>query len=224
MLAGPGRDRRGAPVQTGATLTVMPSAATRRAQAGPRRSGEGVQAVRAAKSGADEARSRMAEIAEMAKDLDGSGRKGAGQGRAAAEAANFAACCRRRGSRLPEPTTRGRRWEGEVSGPGAQRREGPAGPAEGEPRGDRERRSRPAGNRDVTVKELPGLNHLFQTCKTGRPGGVRHDRGDVRPGRPGRDRRVALEAEVTWHTVCKVMPCPPGKAIRDAHSKTSTRR
>jgi hypothetical protein len=26
------------------------------------------------------------------------------------------------------------------------------------------------GNRDVTVKELPGLNHLFQTCKTGLPG------------------------------------------------------
>jgi pimeloyl-ACP methyl ester carboxylesterase len=26
------------------------------------------------------------------------------------------------------------------------------------------------GNTDVTVKELPGLNHLFQTCKTGLPG------------------------------------------------------
>jgi fermentation-respiration switch protein FrsA (DUF1100 family) len=26
------------------------------------------------------------------------------------------------------------------------------------------------GNADVTVKELPGLNHLFQTCKTGLPG------------------------------------------------------
>src|SRR5205823_14798697 len=24
-----------------------------------------------------------------------------------------------------------------------------------------------AGNKDVTVRELPGLNHLFQTCKTG---------------------------------------------------------
>ncbi len=24
-----------------------------------------------------------------------------------------------------------------------------------------------AGNKDVTVKELPNLNHLFQTCKTG---------------------------------------------------------
>ena len=23
------------------------------------------------------------------------------------------------------------------------------------------------GNRDVTIKEFPGLNHLFQTCKTG---------------------------------------------------------
>ena len=23
------------------------------------------------------------------------------------------------------------------------------------------------GNKDFTVKELPGLNHLFQTCKTG---------------------------------------------------------
>ena len=24
-----------------------------------------------------------------------------------------------------------------------------------------------AGNTQVTIKELPGLNHLFQTCKTG---------------------------------------------------------
>jgi len=24
-----------------------------------------------------------------------------------------------------------------------------------------------AGNRDVTIKELPGLNHLLQACKTG---------------------------------------------------------
>lgn len=23
------------------------------------------------------------------------------------------------------------------------------------------------GNRQVTIKEIPGLNHLFQTCKTG---------------------------------------------------------
>jgi hypothetical protein len=27
-----------------------------------------------------------------------------------------------------------------------------------------------AGNPDVTIQELPGLNHLFQTCKTGSPG------------------------------------------------------
>jgi hypothetical protein len=27
------------------------------------------------------------------------------------------------------------------------------------------------GNKNVTVKELPGLNHLFQECKTGSPGG-----------------------------------------------------
>ena len=26
-----------------------------------------------------------------------------------------------------------------------------------------------SGNRDVTVKELPGLNHLFQTAPTGAP-------------------------------------------------------
>jgi pimeloyl-ACP methyl ester carboxylesterase len=26
-----------------------------------------------------------------------------------------------------------------------------------------------AGNKDVTIKELPGLNHLFQNCKTGAP-------------------------------------------------------
>lgn len=26
-----------------------------------------------------------------------------------------------------------------------------------------------AGNKDVTIRELPGLNHLFQTCKTGAP-------------------------------------------------------
>jgi hypothetical protein len=25
------------------------------------------------------------------------------------------------------------------------------------------------GNRNVTTKELPGLNHLFQECKTGLP-------------------------------------------------------
>ena len=27
-----------------------------------------------------------------------------------------------------------------------------------------------AGHRDVTVRELPGLNHLFQTARTGAPG------------------------------------------------------
>jgi fermentation-respiration switch protein FrsA (DUF1100 family) len=27
-----------------------------------------------------------------------------------------------------------------------------------------------AGHRDVTVRELPGLNHLFQTARTGSPG------------------------------------------------------
>jgi pimeloyl-ACP methyl ester carboxylesterase len=27
-----------------------------------------------------------------------------------------------------------------------------------------------AGNPDVTIRELPGLNHLFQTCQTGAPG------------------------------------------------------
>jgi uncharacterized protein len=27
-----------------------------------------------------------------------------------------------------------------------------------------------AGNNQVTIRELPGLNHLFQTCKTGAPG------------------------------------------------------
>ncbi len=26
-----------------------------------------------------------------------------------------------------------------------------------------------SGNKDVTILELPGLNHLFQTCKTGSP-------------------------------------------------------
>jgi fermentation-respiration switch protein FrsA (DUF1100 family) len=26
-----------------------------------------------------------------------------------------------------------------------------------------------AGNKDVTLKEMPGLNHLFQPCKTGLP-------------------------------------------------------
>jgi hypothetical protein len=26
-----------------------------------------------------------------------------------------------------------------------------------------------AGNRNVTLKEMPGLNHLFQTAKTGGP-------------------------------------------------------
>jgi hypothetical protein len=29
---------------------------------------------------------------------------------------------------------------------------------------------RDAGHKDYTVKELPKLNHLFQTCETGSPG------------------------------------------------------
>jgi len=32
-----------------------------------------------------------------------------------------------------------------------------------------ERALKAGGNRDVTVRELPGLNHLFQTCTTGAP-------------------------------------------------------
>ena len=47
-----------------------------------------------------------------------------------------------------------------------------------------------AGNNRVTVKELPGLNHLFQTCKTGSPGRVRPDRGNDCPRRAGGDLGV----------------------------------
>ena len=32
-----------------------------------------------------------------------------------------------------------------------------------------ERALKEGGNRDVTIVELPGLNHLFQTCTTGAP-------------------------------------------------------
>ena len=33
-----------------------------------------------------------------------------------------------------------------------------------------EKAVRAGGNKNVTVKELPGLNHLFQRCQTGSPG------------------------------------------------------
>jgi hypothetical protein len=33
-----------------------------------------------------------------------------------------------------------------------------------------ERALREGGNKDFTVKELPNLNHLFQTCTTGKLG------------------------------------------------------
>jgi len=35
---------------------------------------------------------------------------------------------------------------------------------------------KPAANKDFTVRELPNLNHMMQTCKIGRAGGVHHDR------------------------------------------------
>ena len=44
------------------------------------------------------------------------------------------------------------------------------------------------GNRQVTIKEIPGLNHLFQTCKTGHCLRVWRDRGDDRTRGPHIDR------------------------------------
>ena len=56
-----------------------------------------------------------------------------------------------------------------------------------------------AGNTSTTIRELPGLNHLFQTCKTG-TGGIRHHRGnDCAGGARGHRRldRKAGQAELT---------------------------
>jgi len=45
-------------------------------------------------------------------------------------------------------------------------------------------------NKDYTVKELPGLNHLFQTCKTGAPSEYAQIEETMAP--------VALETMAEW--------------------------
>lgn len=47
-----------------------------------------------------------------------------------------------------------------------------------------------AGNKDVTIIEFPGLNHLFQTCKTGSPGEYSEIEETFAP--------AALEAVTSW--------------------------
>ena len=51
-----------------------------------------------------------------------------------------------------------------------------------------------AGNNRVTVKELPGLNHLFQKCKTGAPSEYVEIEQTIDPMRVGRDRRLDQRA------------------------------
>ena len=58
--------------------------------------------------------------------------------------------------------------KGPLPGPGHHRREGRQVPAR-ENLSQIESTLKTAGNNQVTVKELPGLNHLFQKCKTGTP-------------------------------------------------------
>lgn len=47
-----------------------------------------------------------------------------------------------------------------------------------------------AGNKDVTITEFPGLNHLFQTCKTGSPSEYAQIEETFAP--------LALDALTTW--------------------------
>ena len=49
---------------------------------------------------------------------------------------------------------------------------------------------REGGNTHFTIKELPGLNHLFQTAKTGNERRVRQDRRDHVAAGPGHHRQV----------------------------------
>ena len=71
--------------------------------------------------------------------------------------------------------------EGQVPGPGAQRREGPPGPAQGEPRRDREgpqgRRQHPGHDQGAARPEPP-----VPDLQDRRAVRVRPDRGDDRPG------------------------------------------
>ena len=46
------------------------------------------------------------------------------------------------------------------------------------------------GNKDYTVLRLPGLNHLFQTCKKGTPGEYAQIEETMSP--------VALDAIAAW--------------------------
>jgi uncharacterized protein len=50
-----------------------------------------------------------------------------------------------------------------------------------------------AGNRDITIKELPGLNHLFQTSKTGAISEYQHIEETINP--------AALEVVGEWLTI-----------------------
>ena len=49
---------------------------------------------------------------------------------------------------------------------------------------------RKSGNGDVTIKELPGLNHLFQACQTGGIGEYQQIEETINP--------AALEVVGQW--------------------------
>ena len=70
-----------------------------------------------------------------------------------------------------------------------------------------------AGNNRVKVQELPGLNHLFQTCKTGAPVRVCPDRGDHRPSRAGRDHGLDQPAGGISGEVAKRKRCQERMAL-----------
>ena len=54
----------------------------------------------------------------------------------------------------------------------------------------------------MTVQELPGLNHLFQTCKTGAPSEYAQIEETIAPT-PGHDRRLDQHSDRIRPTIVK---------------------
>ena len=102
----------------------------------------------------------------------------------------------RRGFGFSSPSTRGRRWprcsarcwrlngEKDLQVPPKENLE------------EIEKAIKKGGNTRVTTKQLPGLNHLFQACKTGVGRGVCRDRRDDRSGGAQSDRGLGCWAIV----------------------------
>jgi hypothetical protein len=78
-----------------------------------------------------------------------------------------------------------------------------------------------AGNKDVTIREFPNLNHLFQTCQTGAGSGYG---AIVDAGAGGAGEGRGLDRETYQRPGPSGIPGPPCATANEKRHAVQTRR